>query len=204
MSRSTRPHANAEDDELVSRFIDGDEDALRAVLCRFGPHLRAGLARKYRGMLNSDEIADIVLMGTFRAWRARGRFNPGRGSLLQWLRAIARNEARCCLRETWRQGRFNEQVLPADWLDISVPSRSGQPDPVTAADGSADELEALRVGLARLSRHERAVLMEAAGHGRSARDIAEILGVTPSTVRTLRSRALRKLKSFTKRPGGDP
>ena len=202
--RSIRSQANPRDDELASRFIAGDEDALGAVLRRFGPHVRAALARRYGGVLNADEIADIFLMGTFRAWRARKRFRSDRGSLLRWLRAIAENEARSCLRESWRQGRFNEQLSPPEWLDASVPSRSCPSDPVPPPDGSASELDALRLYLARLSRHEQAVLMEAAGHGRSAREIASMLGIAPSTVRTLRSRALRKLKSFAKRPGGDP
>lgn len=203
--RSTRLHASSgAHEQLVSRFIDGDEDAVRDVLCRFGPHIRAAITKTYSGMLNADEIADIVLMGTFRAWRARGQFNPGRGSMLQWLRAIAHNEARSCLRENWRQSRFNEQLLPPERLDASEPSRLDQPDRVTSEATSPDKFGALRLGLARLSRKERAVVMETVGNGRPARQTAEILGVTPSTVRTLRCRALRKLKSFMKPPGGDP
>jgi RNA polymerase sigma-70 factor, ECF subfamily len=140
-----------------------------------------GFARR---ALRDHGMAEDVVQETFvRAWRARERFDPARGSIRAWLFAICRNVL--CDAERARA------VRPAV---VAAEPRAGE-------DGALDRgferaLLGLHVeqALGRLAPHHRQVLVEVALQDRPVAEVAERLGVPEGTVHSrvfYASRALR-------------
>ena len=84
------PLSSREEQQLVSRFLLGDEEAIRHVYQRFArPVYTLGLR-----LLGSAEAAEELTQDVFvAAWRKGARFDSTRGRLSTWLMAIAHNLA---------------------------------------------------------------------------------------------------------------
>lgn len=77
------------DEELVARFVRGDELALSSVYQRWSL-LVYTLA--VRGLGDGEEAADITQQVFFAAWRGRHGYRPERGPLAGWLVGITRRK----------------------------------------------------------------------------------------------------------------
>ncbi|MYR86667.1 sigma-70 family RNA polymerase sigma factor, partial [Streptomyces sp. SID685] len=82
------PTADPEQD-LVSRFLAGDEDGIEAVYRRWAP-LVLSLARQSLG--DGAEAEDVTQTVFLAAWRGRHGYRPARGPLAAWLVGIARRK----------------------------------------------------------------------------------------------------------------
>ena len=79
------------DDNLISRAVDGDEDALSELLVRTDAALReqfyGRIGRRYRGAFSEDDVLQVTYL---EAFLRIGQFQPnGEGSFLRWLIRIA-------------------------------------------------------------------------------------------------------------------
>jgi RNA polymerase sigma-70 factor (ECF subfamily) len=184
--------ARGGDEAAFGRLVETHRDAVHA-LC-------------YR-MLGSPHDADDALQETLvRAWRALARFD-GRSALRTWMHRIAIN---VCLDEIARRPR---RVLPTD---CGPPLPAGSDDPVETLDGARclqpypDELVELGEGLAGpdaryeqrealelafvaalqyLPPKQRAVFVLRDVLSFSAREVAEMLSVSPVSVNSALQRA---------------
>src|SRR5437763_10529938 len=84
------PLSSREEQQLVARFLLGDEEAIRQVYQRFGrPVYTLGVR-----LLGSSEAAEELTQDVFlTAWRKAARFDAARGRLSTWLMAVAHNLA---------------------------------------------------------------------------------------------------------------
>ena len=155
-----------------------DEEAIRDAFIAHRTELR-GLARR---ALGSSHLAEEVVQETFvRAWRARQRFDPARGSLRTWLFSIERN-----LLIDMARTRAREEVHHA---------ASGRMTE-TVDDNIESALVSWQVedAVLRLSSEHRAVIVEMYFRGQTSKEMASRLAIPEGTVRSRLFYALKALK----------
>lgn len=122
----------------------------------------------------AEELAQEALARTYRSWH-RVRSDDAYG----YARRVLVN-----LHTDWWRRRWREHSVP------QVPERSGSGDPT---DTAADR-DALKRALRTLTARERAVVVLRFYLDLSEAQTAAELGVSPGTVKSTTSRALRKLR----------
>jgi RNA polymerase sigma-70 factor, ECF subfamily len=177
------PLTSREEQQLVSRFLLGDEEAIRQVYQRFArPVYTLGLR-----LLGSAEAAEELTQDVFlTAWRKAARFDATRGRLSTWLMAIAHNLAVDRLRR--EHGVTRPHLVFVDELpEREQVAGSGTIEAVIDRDVAARAMESL-------SDSERTLLSLAYFQGMTAREIADADGIPLGTVKTRLRSALIKLR----------
>ena len=182
------PHeaaSEASDETLIGRIAGGDQLAMRTLFARHRVALYRWLLRLVRDeALAADLLSDVFL----DVWRQAASFR-GRASVSTWLLAIARHMAASARR------RRNDAEL--DEATVST-----VPDPADDAEVTLQKknrAEALRQSLHRLSPDHREVIDLAYYHGKSVKEIAEIVSISEATVKTRMFYARRKLAELVER-----
>jgi RNA polymerase sigma factor (sigma-70 family) len=155
-----------------------DPAAFEAGFREHFPSVYRFIARRVGPALAEDLAAETFAT----AYRRRGSFEPGRGSLRSWLHGIAIN----LVRNHWRA----EQHLLA--LDARLVPETDFPDSTEAVDQrvvTAMLAPRLAAALGELARDQRDVLLLHAWAELSHDEIAAALGIAPGTVRSRLSRA---------------
>lgn len=163
----------------------GDERALRRLIDRHGPKLRAVAAQ----FLDAGAADDAVQDAFIRLWRNAGRFDPTRAALSTWLYRIVVN--RCI---DLRRQRLRWPWSPIEDAD-DLPSSDISAD---RALDSAETLKSAAAVIARLPERQRMALLLATVGGRSADDIASLLGVSRGATEQLIARARRTVRAALK------
>lgn len=106
-------------DEQQERLIaqglrEGRTDAWQALHDAYAERVWRGVARLLGPQ--RTEVADVVQETMMAAARSAATFDPGRGSLWQWLWGIARNHLALHLR---KQERRNRLTQASEWLAAS-------------------------------------------------------------------------------------
>jgi RNA polymerase sigma-70 factor, ECF subfamily len=172
--------------ELLAKAAAGNEEAFVQLTAPLRRNLHAHCYR----MLGSVHDADDAVQETMlRAWRAIGRYEP-RAELSAWLYRIATN---VCLRMIEQRGRWDAAAVDA-FL---------QPYPDKLLETETPEREAERretIGLAfvtamqLLPPRQRAALVLRDVLGWSAREAAEVLGVSVAAANSALQRARERVE----------
>ena len=176
------PHeaaSEASDETLIGRIAGGDQLAMRTLFARHRVALYRWLLRLVRDEAPAEDLLSDVFLDV---WRQAASFR-GRASVSTWLLAIARHMAASARR------RRNDAEL--DEATVST-----VPDPADDAEVTLQKknrAEALRQSLHRLSPDHREVIDLAYYHGKSVKEIAEIVSISEATVKTRTFYARRKL-----------
>ena len=158
------------DEALVAAVAQGDKRALQVL---FGRHN----VRVYRFVLRilNDEAAaeDMVSEVFFDVWRQAERFER-RSQVSTWLLAIARNKALSVLRRRSTE-ELDEEVAefiedPSDNPEVSMQKKQ--------------QSSVLRDCLTQLSPAHREIVDLVYYHEKTVEEVAEIVGVPTSTVKT--------------------
>lgn len=152
-----------------------------------------GLYAFLRYRTGDTMLAEELLGDTCeRALRARGRFDPRKGSTKTWLYAIALNCLADHVRRKAGEGRALEQVVAGSSF---VSSEELEIDELAddELDGLADR-EQLERGLARLNDVEREAISLRFGADLTVPEIAKLTGEQLTTVESRVYRALEKLR----------
>jgi RNA polymerase sigma-70 factor (ECF subfamily) len=172
------------------------------------PLRRELLAHCYRMLGSADEAEDLVQETYLRAWRSYDAFE-GRSSLRTWLYRIATNACLAALEQRGRRALPSGLGGPADdpdgppslagpdvtWLQ-PIPDARATPD---AADPAAilTAREGLRLALIAslqyLPARQRAVLLLREVLGFPAAEVAAMLGISVTAVKSLLQRARARL-----------
>ncbi|RRQ73539.1 siderophore-interacting protein [Streptomyces griseofuscus] len=173
------PTADPEQD-LVSRFLAGDEDGMEAVYRRWAP-LVLSLARQSLG--DGAEAEDVTQTVFLAAWRGRHGYRPARGPLAAWLVGIARRKIADAL--TARTRRSDTAVAAA--------RESARPqDRSSAQDAVLIRVDVTRE-LRRLPEVQRRVLCLAFYGDLTQTQIAHVTGWPLGTVKSHARRGLLRL-----------
>jgi RNA polymerase sigma-70 factor, ECF subfamily len=170
---------SSSDEALIRRIAAGDQSAMRALFARH----RVTLYRWLLRLVDDGALAEDLLSEVFLdVWRQAASFEA-RSSVSTWLLAIARYKAL-----TARRRRTDAEL--DDATVATVPHVADDPELNLQ---KKDRAEALRQSLHRLSPEHREVIDLAYYHGKSVKEIAEIVGITEATVKTRMFYARRKL-----------
>jgi RNA polymerase sigma-70 factor, ECF subfamily len=147
------------DAALMQSIAAGDKGAIRILFARHNVRLFRFLLPFVRVRSVAEDLVSEVFLDV---WRQPGRFQ-GRSEATTWLLAIARNKALSALRRRPRKERHEH----------GPPSMENR-----------QETEILVKDLTQLSTTHREVIDLVYYHQRSIEEVAEIIGVPPSTVKT--------------------
>ena len=138
----------------------------------------------YVATLLRDRFAaeDVTALAFERAYRKRGSFRPGRGSLRAWLFGIARNAALDELRRRTRTAQIGAE--PVDERALSFEDE---------ADLGARRV-AVRAALGSLAPRERELVALKFFAGLSNAELAAVLGTSETNAGTRVHRAIHKLR----------
>jgi RNA polymerase sigma-70 factor, ECF subfamily len=164
---------------LIRRIAEGDQLAMRTL---FGRH-RVPLYRWLLRLVGDEALAEDLLSDVFLdVWRQAGTFEA-RSSVSTWLLAIARYKALSA-----RRRRTDVE------LDEKMASRMADPadDPKVVLQKKT-RAELLHHSLARLSPEHGEVIDLVYFHGKSVKEVADIVGVAEATVKTRMFYARKKL-----------
>jgi RNA polymerase sigma-70 factor (ECF subfamily) len=167
------------DEMLIRRIAEGDQLAMRTL---FGRH-RVPLYRWLLRLVGDEALAEDLLSDVFLdVWRQAAAFEA-RSSVSTWLLAIARYKALSARRRR-----------PDAESDEKVASRVADPadDPEVALQKKT-RAELLRHSLARLSPEHGEVIDLVYFHGKSVKEVADIVGIAEATVKTRMFYARKKL-----------
>ncbi|MFJ3781910.1 RNA polymerase sigma factor [Streptomyces sp. NPDC090093] len=168
------------EDLLVTRAVEGDEEAFAALVQQHAPSLTR-LAVRLLG--NRTEAEDAVQEAFISAWRRLPDFQ-GRSSFATWMYRIVTNR---CLNVLRRRG----PVVPLEEADdVRAPEHAVSPPRI--AEGR-DAVRELRGALGLLSPEQRACWVLRELDDRSYEFIAEAVGIGQEAVRARVFRARRRL-----------
>src|SRR6266542_2299382 len=188
-SAAARPeHAAREiasDEVLIRRIAGGDQLAMQILFARH----RVALYRWLLRLVRDEALAEDLLSDVFLdVWRQAAKFEA-RSSVSTWLLAIARYKALSA-----RRRRIDAE------LDEEVPVIIADPaDNPELVLQKKNQTELVRHSLARLSPEHGEVIDLVYYHGKSVREVAEIVGVAAATVKTRMFYARKKLAELLRR-----
>ena len=167
------------EEDLVTAWRRGDQEAAREVVARFGPTLlRVALALCPR----AEDAEEVVQDALLRAHRAVETFDPARGVLQAWLIGITANRARQVRRGLARYALLLTRIS-RDSFVVSTPAAPLHGD-----------LELARRRLATLPPREREAFVLVEIEELSSTEAARAMRISDSTVRVLVTRARARLQ----------
>jgi RNA polymerase sigma-70 factor (ECF subfamily) len=170
----------------VRRVVQGDAAAFGELVAR---HRTSALRVATVVLGHADGADDVVQDADTRAWRARAGIDPDRPFRSWYLRVVA-NAARNNRRS---RGRHAALELRGARAIVATPASVEAGDPAERIV-SDEELQAVLAGLNRLRRQERLVIGLRFFEQLSEREMAEVLGCAPGTVKSRLSRAMGQLR----------
>jgi RNA polymerase sigma-70 factor (ECF subfamily) len=177
---ATQLSQTGSDKSLITAVAAGDKRAMHALYARH--HIRV-----YRFILrlikNSSLAEDLVSEVFLDVWRNARSFR-GKSQVSTWLLAIARNKAISAMRR-----RSDEQLDEAALAGVEDPADNAQ---ILAE--KQDQAAIVRRCLSALSAIHREVLDLVYYHGKSADEIARVIGIPVATVKTRMFYARNSLK----------
>ena len=171
-----------EEARLMLEFQAGDRGAFEQLFCRYSAPLVAFLGRMVPDRGRAEELAQEVFV---RVYKARDRYQP-RARFSTWLFGIAHNLA---LNELALAYRKRERPLLDDHAS-GIADSSAAPDDQLDAKRAAERLE---LALADLPERQRAVISLRAQQGMAYAEIAEVMGTSVASVKSLLHRARERL-----------
>lgn len=169
------------DGDISAVFQEGRQGAISLAYNRYSALVYTVALRSLNDAHDAEDVTQQVFVA---AWRSRGSFDPGRGSLAGWLIAITRNKVIDMLRARQRESSVLRLVAAQE----SGPAELAPPDQVVDRVVLADEL-------ARLGEPQHKIITMAFYTGLTHEQIAGALGLPLGTVKSHIRRSLLRLRA---------
>jgi RNA polymerase sigma-70 factor, ECF subfamily len=187
-------HAVLSDEELVAATQGGDTAAFDTLVLRWDKKIQGAI---YRVMGSDEEARELSQEAFFKAYRALKGFER-RSRFSSWLYQIAINLCRDRMRrrKTHRLMSLEDLPQPEAAAPLVVSARS-----VAAAVEERDLARIVAEAIAALPEEQREVIVLKEYEELTFAEIAEVLGLPVSTVKTRLYRALSQLRRQLERRG---
>lgn len=182
-SDAEEPQKTAHETELIRRAQQGDRAALESLL----ESVWASVYRFSLNMCGADDAEDALQETLLTASEKLEDFR-GASSFSTWLYAIARS---VCTRRNRRSKFAPKHHQDTTKLELTAPTSS----PETVAEAK-EHWRSVRRALSRMEQANREVIMLRDVEGLSAKEVAEVVGVSVSAVKSRLHRARAELRRF--------
>lgn len=180
--------------QLIQKAQHGDRDAFARLLERYQKPV---YHQALRIVSNPEDAADMTQEAFFKAWQGLPGFQ-GDSSLATWLYRLTNNVCIDFLRR--EKKRKGDASLDDEARDFASALTDPAPTPQRALEKK--ELQrAVADGLAHLSEDHRQVLVLREINGLSYEEIAQVLDLSPGTVKSRIARARLALANFLRKSG---
>ncbi|MBU0654353.1 MAG: sigma-70 family RNA polymerase sigma factor [Gammaproteobacteria bacterium] len=177
------------DEVLLERICAGDQQAFSQLYLRYQPRLVRHCARVLRDDL--AQAADLVDEAMFDVWRSAKNF-AGRSKASTWIYSIARNKVISWLRKT------SEVTLEDESLLDALIDPAANPQEELAMDDMKQQLFRL---MDQLTEEHREVLKLTYFEDKSVKEVAEMLAISESTVKTRMFYARKRMGQLLEKAG---
>lgn len=177
------------DEMLLEGIAGGDRHAMHALYARHNVRVYRFVLRMLRDVTATEDLVSQVFLDV---WRTASQFE-GRSQVSTWLLSIARFKALTALRHRKYEDIDQDEVMEvADSADT----------PEASLDRSRTS-EILRACVAKLSPAHREIVNLVYYHEKSVDEVAGIVGIPASTVKTRMFYARKQLADLLKTAGID-
>ncbi|MGD9902757.1 MAG: RNA polymerase sigma factor [Vicinamibacterales bacterium] len=177
----------ADQDTLIARLLDGDDDAADCLVSTYRPRLSSAVRR----ILAADgDVDDVVQETFFYALRALPGFRRD-SQLATWLLRIAINRSLMRLRTRRRRSEVSLEGAPS--LRDALPWKGHSPE---SAAIDAESSSKLRQAIGRLPDQQRAALEHVYLDEASVIDAAAAIGVSRNALKLRAHRGRRALRTM--------
>jgi len=167
------PPGEAPLEALLGLVARGDQQAFAELYRRVAAAVFGLVTKVVRNPAQSEEVTQEVFV---ELWRTASRFDPERGAARSWIMTAAHRRAVDRVRSAQSAAERDDRVGRRD--------QQRPYDEVVEQVETSLERERVRRGLDTLTELQREALVLAYYGGYSHREIAELLGVPPGTVKT--------------------
>jgi len=177
------------DEMLLERIATGDRSAMHTLYARHNVRVYRFVLRMLRDVTATEDLVSQVFLDV---WRTASQFE-GRSQVSTWLLSIARFKALTALRQ-----RKYEDIDQDDVMEIA--------DEADTPEASLDRSRTsaiLRACVAKLSPAHREIVNLVYYHEKSVDEVAGIVGIPASTVKTRMFYARKQLADLLKNAGID-
>lgn len=173
---------------LAQKLMQGDENALEAIIDRFTPLVSTIVYNLANGSLSTADIEDLTSETFIALWYNRGKVLPDR--LKGYICCIAKNKTKNKLISMSRHQAVN--IENADYADG-----------LAVADKIEDKIvtEVLREALDIIGEPDKEILIRHYYYYQSSTEISERIGMKSETVKSRIKRAREKLKTILSERG---
>jgi RNA polymerase sigma-70 factor, ECF subfamily len=177
------------DEMLLERIAEGDRTAMHTLYARHNVRVYRFVLRMLRDVTATEDLVSQVFLDV---WRTASQFE-GRSQVSTWLLSIARFKALTALRQRKYEDIDQDEVMEvADSADT----------PEASLDRTRTS-EILRACVAKLSPAHREIVNLVYYHEKSVDEVASIVGIPASTVKTRMFYARKQLADLLKNAGID-
>lgn len=184
---------------MVGRAVDGDEDALVALLEDAGRTLIDDIGRqvatKYRSLVDAEDVFQVTCMEAFLRIRSFAPATPE--AFAAWLRRVAMNNLRDAIKELERDKRPTpgRRITPSgdEPYDSIIASLAATTTTPSRVCGRAEIRQSVESALRQLPPDYERVLRLYELEGLSGDEVAEFIGRSHGAVRMLLARARERL-----------
>ena len=187
------PAVAKSDQEWMLRLRAGDDEAFNLLVAKYRDPVVRFLYRMVHEPALAEELAQEVFL---RVYRSRKRYQP-RAKFSTWLYRIATNVGLNALRD----GRMRRMETSMDVTNGATEGVTVLADPVANAEQEMLERERLaqvRRAVEELPEKQRLAVLMHKYQEMDYADIAEVLGCSPSALKSLLFRAYETLRSKLK------
>ncbi|MBL8746970.1 MAG: sigma-70 family RNA polymerase sigma factor [Phycisphaerae bacterium] len=194
---------SASEADLVARAVRGDTEALTELLEQEGPIVRQRLEAKigttWRSSFDADDVMQVSYM---EAFMQVSRFSPaGPGAFRAWLTQIAENNMRDAIKSLERAKRPDPRKRvhgpPGEQSFVALVELLGVTNSTPSQHAARGEFRgAIDEALSKMPPDYSRVITLYDLEGRSAQEVAAIMGRSNGAVFMLRARAHDKLREL--------
>ena len=177
------------DEMLLEKIAAGDRTAMHTLYTRHNVRVYRFVLRMLRDTASAEDLVSQVFLDV---WRTASQFE-GRSQVSTWLLSIARFKALTAMRQ-----RKHEDIDQDDVMQIA-----DQADTPEASLDRSRTSAILRACVAKLSPAHREIINLVYYHEKSVEEVAALVGIPASTVKTRMFYARKQLAELLKSAGID-